>query len=93
MVSGYGQSSSEVGETNANTYQFKVGDFDCAAVTDGTFTHAAVDMLPDQLAKTRRALLARAAKEKSLIMMLHFPFPGLGCAWPKGGGWQWKPQI
>jgi len=54
---------------------------------------AAVDMLPDQLAKTRRALLARAAKEESLLMMFHFPFPGLGRALSKGGGWQWKPQI
>jgi glyoxylase-like metal-dependent hydrolase (beta-lactamase superfamily II) len=30
----------EVAEMNAGTYQFKVGDFDCTAVSDGSFTYA-----------------------------------------------------
>ena len=39
---------------------------------------AAVDMLPDQLVGTRRALFARAAADKCRVMAFHFPFPGLG---------------
>jgi glyoxylase-like metal-dependent hydrolase (beta-lactamase superfamily II) len=54
---------------------------------------AGVDMLPDQLVSTRRALLNRVAQEKSLVLLFHFPFPGLGQVVPRGGGWEWKPQI
>lgn len=52
---------------------------------------AAVDMLPEQLEATRRALLGRAAVEKSLVMAFHFPFPGFGRVSPIGEGWQWEP--
>jgi len=54
---------------------------------------AAVDMLPGELATTRGALLARAAKEKTRLTAFHFPFPGLGRALPKRAGWQWQPQM
>jgi len=52
---------------------------------------AAFDMLPDQVVATRHALLGRAAKERSLVMAFHFPFPGLGRVSPSGVGWQWEP--
>ena len=53
---------------------------------------ARVDILPDQLIATRRALLERAAKEQCRDMAFHFPFPGLGRILPKGTGWEWEPD-
>ncbi|MCL5735536.1 MAG: MBL fold metallo-hydrolase [Actinobacteria bacterium] len=53
---------------------------------------AGVDMLPDQLISSRRTLLGTAAQEQSLVMLFHFPFPGLGRVRPRAEGWQWEPQ-
>jgi glyoxylase-like metal-dependent hydrolase (beta-lactamase superfamily II) len=52
---------------------------------------AVVDMLPTQLVATRRLLLEKAATEEALVMLFHFPFPGLGRVLPEADGWQWKP--
>ncbi len=52
---------------------------------------AVVDMLPTQLVATRRSLLEKAATEEALVMVFHFPFPGLGRVLPEADGWQWKP--
>jgi glyoxylase-like metal-dependent hydrolase (beta-lactamase superfamily II) len=52
---------------------------------------AAVDILPEQVAATRRRLLERAASDKALVIAFHFPFPGLGHIVPKGDVWQWRP--
>jgi glyoxylase-like metal-dependent hydrolase (beta-lactamase superfamily II) len=54
---------------------------------------AGVDMLPDQLVSSRQAHLGRAAQEKCLVMLFHFPFPGLGRVRPLGRGWRWEPQT
>lgn len=53
--------------------------------------HSAVATAPEQVATTRRRLLNRAATEKSLVLVFHFPFPGLGHIIQKGKGWKWKP--
>jgi glyoxylase-like metal-dependent hydrolase (beta-lactamase superfamily II) len=53
---------------------------------------ATVDMLPESLVRTRRALLGGAATEKCQVIAFHFPFPGLGRVLPKGAAWRWEPQ-
>jgi glyoxylase-like metal-dependent hydrolase (beta-lactamase superfamily II) len=54
---------------------------------------AAVDILPDQLVSSRRAVLSQAAQEGSRVLLFHFPFPGLGRVVPHGDGWEWRPQT
>ena len=49
------------------------------------------DLAPEQVIETRRRLLDRAAAEKALVYVFHFPFPGLGYVIQKGDGWQWQP--
>jgi glyoxylase-like metal-dependent hydrolase (beta-lactamase superfamily II) len=51
---------------------------------------AAVDVMPAQVAVSRRKVLTRAADEKALVLAFHFPFPGLGYVTPLGECWQWK---
>lgn len=51
---------------------------------------AAVDLLPEQTVATRRRLLARAAEEKALVMVYHFPAPGLGTVMAANNGWTWN---
>ncbi len=52
---------------------------------------AAVDLLPAETVATRRKLLARAAEERALVMVYHFPAPGLGHVVAHGDGWRWQP--
>lgn len=40
---------------------------------------------------TRRATLARLAKDQELVFAPHFPFPGVGRVAADGDGFQWKP--
>jgi glyoxylase-like metal-dependent hydrolase (beta-lactamase superfamily II) len=49
------------------------------------------DQHPDQMEKTRRSLLEKAAKERALVSTAHFPFPGLGRVERDGDGWRWSP--
>ena len=49
------------------------------------------DHLPEAMVATRLRLLAKAATEKSLVSVTHFPFPGLGHVVPKGECWEWQP--
>ena len=53
--------------------------------------YSAVDLDPGQVEATRRSILARAATEKALVHLFHFPFPGLGYVMRKGEAWQWLP--
>jgi glyoxylase-like metal-dependent hydrolase (beta-lactamase superfamily II) len=53
--------------------------------------HAAIDLAPEQLMKTRHFLLNKATTEKALMLAFHFPFPGLGHVVRRGTGWQWQP--
>jgi glyoxylase-like metal-dependent hydrolase (beta-lactamase superfamily II) len=53
--------------------------------------YAAVDLIPEQVAATRRNILNRAATERALVLAFHFPFPGLGHIVKKGDVWQWQP--
>lgn len=50
------------------------------------------DLAPEQVVTTRRRLLDRAANQKVLLHVYHFPFPGLGYVTQKGIGWHWKPM-
>ena len=52
---------------------------------------AAVDLLPEQMVVSRRMLLNRAAGEKALVLVFHFPFPGLGHIVREREAWQWQP--
>lgn len=53
--------------------------------------YTVVDFDPERVVSTRRRLLDRAATEKALVHVFHFPFPGLGYVSQKGELWQWKP--
>lgn len=50
-----------------------------------------LDVAPEQTVATRRRLLARAAAEQALVLVYHFPSPGLGHVVARGDGWQWQP--
>jgi glyoxylase-like metal-dependent hydrolase (beta-lactamase superfamily II) len=52
---------------------------------------ATVDLSPDQATATRHRLLDQAAREKTLVLAFHFPFPGLGHVVQKGKAWRWQP--
>ena len=52
---------------------------------------AAVDLLPEKTIETRRRLLHRAASEKALVFVYHFPSPGLGHVVTYGDSWRWQP--
>jgi glyoxylase-like metal-dependent hydrolase (beta-lactamase superfamily II) len=51
------------------------------------------DLAPDKAAATRRQLLERAAKEKTLVHGYHLPFPGLGYVVQEGEAWRWQPSC
>jgi glyoxylase-like metal-dependent hydrolase (beta-lactamase superfamily II) len=53
--------------------------------------HAAHEVDPEQLLKTRHLLLKKATTENTLMLAFHFPFPGLGHVVRQGTGWQWQP--
>jgi glyoxylase-like metal-dependent hydrolase (beta-lactamase superfamily II) len=53
--------------------------------------HAAHEVEPEQIIKTRHFLLNKAATEKALVLAFHFPFPGLGHVVRKGTTWHWQP--
>jgi len=42
---------------------------------------------------TRRATLARLAKDQELVYAPHFPFPGVGHIVADGDGFAWKPAV
>ncbi len=49
----------------------------------------AIDYDRDLVTATRRKLLGRAARDKTLVFSTHMPFPGLGHVVPRGDAWQW----
>jgi len=51
--------------------------------------HAALDVDPAQAILTRDRLLEQAARDQTLLMASHIPFPGLGYVTKHGSGWQW----
>ncbi|MCB0039628.1 MAG: MBL fold metallo-hydrolase [Caldilinea sp.] len=51
---------------------------------------SAVDLLPEQTVAARHKLLARAAEEQALVMVYHFPAPGLGTVRAVNDGWTWN---
>jgi glyoxylase-like metal-dependent hydrolase (beta-lactamase superfamily II) len=53
--------------------------------------HAAHEVEPEQIIRTRHFLLNKAATEKALMFAFHFPFPGIGHVVWKGTGWHWQP--
>jgi len=54
-------------------------------------TRGVTDHQPEAMVATRLRLLGKAAAEKSLVSVSHFPFPGLGRVIPKGSRWEWQP--
>lgn len=57
---------------------------------ENTSWRPAWDELPETGIETRRWLLRRAAKRKTLIHGFHFPFPGLGYVREDGDGWRFE---
>ena len=55
--------------------------------------HVAYDAEPVQAAKTRRAVLAKLAAEKTLISGAHLPFPAVGYVKKEGAGFAWVPRV
>jgi glyoxylase-like metal-dependent hydrolase (beta-lactamase superfamily II) len=53
--------------------------------------HATVDVDPAQALLTRDRLFAQAARERTLLMAYHVPFPGLAYVEQHGTGWRWRP--
>jgi glyoxylase-like metal-dependent hydrolase (beta-lactamase superfamily II) len=51
----------------------------------------AFDIQPDVSAKTRRALMERAAPLHTPLLAYHFKFPGMGHLTPNGDSWLWEP--
>ncbi len=45
----------------------------------------------EQAAAAKHKIFDKAAAEKSLVYVFHFPFPSLGYVIKKGEGWQWQP--
>lgn len=55
--------------------------------------HAVVDFDPAQARVTRDRLFAQAARDRTLLMAYHTPFPGLGYVEQAAAGWQWLPPA
>jgi glyoxylase-like metal-dependent hydrolase (beta-lactamase superfamily II) len=53
--------------------------------------HLAFDMSPEETVATRYRLLQQAADSKAMVLLTHFPAPGLGHIIPNGERWQWQP--
>ena len=53
--------------------------------------YAFLDFNPAQAVQTRNKILTRAAKDKSYIFAIHFPFPGLGYIRENKGVLNWEP--
>ena len=77
-----------------------IGDviYDIDLSEDGTVVgnpefHAVVDFDPAQARATRDRLFAQAARERTLLMAYHTPFPGLGYVTQEGSGWQWTTAL
>lgn len=49
------------------------------------------DFDPRQVVVTRNRIFEQAARERTLLMTYHLPFPGLGYISPNGQGWRWQP--
>lgn len=46
-----------------------------------------------EVVKTRRAILGRASADRTLLMLYHLPFPGLGRVTDDGPGWSWTSEA
>ena len=53
--------------------------------------HIASDADPALATQTRRAFLAQAAQDQTLVFGYHCPFPGLGHIQAQGDAWEWVP--
>jgi glyoxylase-like metal-dependent hydrolase (beta-lactamase superfamily II) len=60
--------------------------------TSGTAWHAFVDMDPAQAVVTRERLLDQAARQRTLLMVPHLPFHGMGYVSSDGQVWRWQPH-
>lgn len=52
--------------------------------------YSVFDFDPEQAIATRQKIFAQAAREQTLLMAYHLPFPGLGYVVPSKNGWRWK---
>jgi glyoxylase-like metal-dependent hydrolase (beta-lactamase superfamily II) len=66
--------------------------YDPANISDPGWV-AIYDHDPATVVKTRQAILAEASANRTLLMLYHLPFPGLGRVTPDGAGWSWTPET
>lgn len=52
--------------------------------------YSVYDFDPKRVVITRNRIFEQAARERSLLMAYHLPFPGLGYISPNGPGWRWQ---
>jgi glyoxylase-like metal-dependent hydrolase (beta-lactamase superfamily II) len=52
--------------------------------------YSVFDFDPARVVQTRRRVFEQAAREGSLLMAYHLPFPGLGYLSQQGSGWHWQ---
>lgn len=52
--------------------------------------YSVFDFDPEQAVATRQKIFAHAAREQTLLMAYHLPFPGLGYVVSTENGWRWK---
>lgn len=83
---------------SANEQLYFIGDvvYDLDLSEEGQIVvnpefHAAVDFDPTQARTTREQLFAQAARDRTLLMAYHTPFPGLGYIEQAADGWRWAP--
>lgn len=53
--------------------------------------NAQSDRVPEKAPTSRKKLLQKAVEEQALVLVYHFPHPGLGKAQPEGSTWKWHP--
>lgn len=74
---------------NAESYDFKLGDFECIAISDGSFNYTPATFF----ANAPGEALEETLREHNLLVFAHHfpPFPNLGSVLKEGVGWQWQP--
>jgi glyoxylase-like metal-dependent hydrolase (beta-lactamase superfamily II) len=78
--------------TSGDSQMFFMGDliYDPKDIEDPNW-YSIYDFDPVQAVTTRQRVLSQAAREQTLLMGYHIPFPGLGHVVEHGSGWHWTP--
>jgi glyoxylase-like metal-dependent hydrolase (beta-lactamase superfamily II) len=74
---------------------FDIGDLAHSSIVSLAKPEFAIEFDSDKplAKKTRRATLARLAKDQELVFAPHFPYPGVGRVVVQGDGFAWQPGV